>query len=66
MRGVTGNEKYITYARATLTSTQASLSEAQKELEALRLENASLSHCLTDYSTASHRVVLEAFENDLH
>lgn len=50
----------------TLTSIQGNLSFAHGELESLHLENASLTHHLTECTNAILGVVMQSFNNALH
>lgn len=56
----------LTSIRGNLSSCQASLSTTKKELESLRLENASLTQKLADCMNADLEVVSQSFENALH
>lgn len=58
-------DKYMACVRSNLTSTQTSLLVAQQELEAPRLENASLSKSLIDCANFGLKAISKSFENAL-
>lgn len=62
-RIATRKEKYMASTRVTQSSTKESLSAVQRDLEVLRLENASLTQRLTECSTGSLTTILESFKN---
>lgn len=64
-RGITTKDKSMTFVRATLTATHASLSTVQEYLENLHLENASLAWSLSESSTSSVTAISESFESVL-
>lgn len=65
VRPAARKDRALVFTQENLPSPQASLLAAQRELEYLHLENASLTKGLADCMTVNLRAVLHSFENVL-